>query len=80
MIVVARGDPSSQTPLGSPQPPHRILVLAIIGVAGLLLLGLPLMVYWRLRHPAFFARRRETAETVAALAPPLTPGVTPGPH
>src|SRR6516165_7784067 len=41
MIVLSRGDPSSQTPLGSPRPPqHRILVLIVIGVAGLVLLGL----------------------------------------
>src|SRR5271166_2692889 len=40
MIVLSRGDPSSQTPLGSPKPPHRILVLAVIGVAGVVLLGL----------------------------------------
>ena len=40
MIVLSRGDSSSQTPLGSSKPPHRILVLVVIGVAGVLLLGL----------------------------------------
>ena len=43
---------------------------------GLLLLGLPLMAYWRLRHPApFFRHKRETAHSVDAPATPLTPGI-----
>jgi len=43
---------------------------------GLLLLGLPLMGYWRVRHRVpFFTRSRETANSVDAPAPPLTPGV-----
>ncbi|HUY22456.1 MAG TPA: APC family permease [Acidimicrobiales bacterium] len=48
----------------------------VLGV-GLLLIGVPLMVIWRLRHPEFFRRDREVAESVDAPAPPLTPGVTP---
>jgi len=48
----------------------------VLGV-GLLLLGVPLMLVWRLRNPTFFRRRREVAESVDAPAPPLTPGVTP---
>ncbi|MGA2519470.1 MAG: APC family permease [Acidimicrobiales bacterium] len=48
----------------------------VLGV-GLLLLGLPLMLFWRVRHPEFFQRSRETAESVDAVAPPLTPGVIP---
>jgi len=44
---------------------------------GLLLLGVPLMLFWRVRHPAFFQRDRELAESVDGSAPPLTPGVTP---
>jgi len=42
---------------------------------GLLLLGVPLMLAWRVRHPEFFRRQREVADSVDALAPPLTPGV-----
>jgi len=48
----------------------------VLGI-GLLLLGLPLMIYWRIRHPQFFRRDRETAASLDATAPPLTPGVTP---
>lgn len=44
---------------------------------GLLLVGVPLMVYWRIRHPAFFQRKAETAESLDHTAPPLTPGVLP---
>jgi hypothetical protein len=33
------------------------------------------MVAWRLRHPEFFRRDREVAESVDAPAPPLTAGV-----
>jgi amino acid transporter len=48
----------------------------VLGV-GLLLVGVPLMIYWRLRHPQFFRRDREAAESLDATPPPLTPGVTP---
>jgi amino acid transporter len=44
---------------------------------GLLVVGVPLMLLWRLRHPEFFQHRRETAGGPAASAPPLTPGVIP---
>ena len=50
--------------------------ILVIGV-GLLLVGLPLMLVWRLRHPEFFRRTREVAESLHASAPPLTPGVAP---
>jgi amino acid transporter len=42
---------------------------------GLLLIGVPLMIYWRIRHPEFFQRKAEIAETIDGAAPPLTPGV-----
>jgi len=48
----------------------------VLGV-GLLLIGIPIMLIWRIRHPAFFQRDREVAETVDSPAPPLTPGVIP---
>ncbi len=48
----------------------------VLGV-GLLLIGVPLMLLWRIGHPAFFKRTREVAESVDAAAPPLTPGVVP---
>jgi amino acid transporter len=48
----------------------------VMGV-GLLLLGVPLMLIWRIRHRSFFQRDREVALTVDAPAPPLTPGVIP---
>ena len=48
----------------------------VLGV-GFLLLGLPLMFIWKSRHKEFFQRSRETADSVDASAPPLTPGVTP---
>ena len=35
------------------------------------------MLFWRVRHPEFFQRDRETAAAVDAPAPPLTPGVIP---
>ncbi len=47
----------------------------VLGV-GLLLLGVPLMLIWRVRNGDFFKRDREVAESVDAPAPPLTPGVT----
>ncbi len=48
----------------------------VLGV-GLLLIGLPLMLIWRIRNRAFFQREREVAQSVDAPAPPLTPGVVP---
>jgi len=48
----------------------------VLGI-GLLLLGIPLMLVWRARHREFFVRSRETAESLEATAPPLTPGVVP---
>ncbi|MHB8680847.1 MAG: APC family permease [Acidimicrobiales bacterium] len=45
----------------------------VIGI-GLLLIGVPLMVAWRIRHAEFFRRARHTAHSLEALAPPLTPG------
>jgi amino acid transporter len=50
--------------------------ILVIGV-GLLLLGIPLMLLWRLGHADFFRRSREAAESLHASAPPLTPGVVP---
>ena len=44
---------------------------------GLLLIGVPLMLIWMVRHPDFFRRDREMAVTVDSPAPPLTPGVMP---
>ena len=46
----------------------------VIGV-GLLLVGLPLMLFWKFRHPEFFKREREAAVSLDASAPPLTQGV-----
>jgi hypothetical protein len=46
----------------------------VLGI-GLLLIGVPLMLIWKINHPEFFQRERETAETVDSPAPPLTPGV-----
>jgi len=48
----------------------------VIGV-GLLLIGIPLMLLWRLGRPEFFEHKRGAAETIDGLAPPLTPGVGP---
>jgi amino acid transporter len=48
----------------------------VMGV-GLLLVGVPLMLIWMVRHRDFFRRDREIAETIDSPAPPLTPGVTP---
>jgi len=48
----------------------------VLGI-GLLLIGVPLMLFWRVRHPEFFQRDRETAAGVDSPAPPLTPGVVP---
>ena len=46
----------------------------VLGV-GLLLVGVPLMLYWRVRHPdPFFRHRAEVAESIDGTAPPLTPG------
>jgi amino acid transporter len=45
----------------------------VLGV-GLLLLGVPLMLYWRVRHPdPFFRRTRETAKSVDSSIPPFPP-------
>lgn len=46
----------------------------VLGI-GLLLLGIPLMLIWRMRHPAFFRRKPEVADSLDFIAPPLTPGV-----
>jgi amino acid transporter len=48
----------------------------IIGI-GLLILGIPLMLLWRLRRRDFFRHTREAAEDLDATAPRLTPGVRP---
>jgi amino acid transporter len=48
--------------------------ILVIGV-GLLLIGVPLMLLWWLRHPQFFRRHPEAALSLEAAAPPLTPGV-----
>lgn len=48
----------------------------VIGL-GLLVVGVPLMLLWRLRHAEFFRHRRETASSIDHTAPPLTPGVLP---
>jgi amino acid transporter len=45
----------------------------VIGL-GLLLIGMPLMLLWRVGHKEFFDRRLEVAETADGLAPPMTPG------
>lgn len=50
--------------------------ILVIGV-GLLLIGIPLMLLWRLKNVAFFRRSREYAVSLEASAPPLTPGVIP---
>ena len=50
--------------------------ILVIGV-GLLLLGIPLMLIWRVGHSDFFRRNREAAVSLEAPAPPLTAGVTP---
>ena len=42
-----------------------------------MLIGIPLMLIWKVRNKDFFNRDREVAESVDAPAPPLTPGVTP---
>jgi amino acid transporter len=55
---------------------HGIGSTLVIGL-GLLLIGVPLMLIWRIRHPVFFKRDREVAESLDASAPPLTPGVIP---
>ena len=44
----------------------------VIGI-GLLVVGLPLMLVWRLRHPPFFGRGRESADTLEGPARPLSP-------
>jgi amino acid transporter len=46
----------------------------VLGV-GLLLVGVPLMLIWKVRNGAFFERDREVADSVDSPAPPLTPGV-----
>jgi amino acid transporter len=46
----------------------------VLGI-GLLIIGVPLMLIWKVRNPEFFEREREVAESVDAPAPPLTPGV-----
>ena len=46
----------------------------VLGV-GLLLIGVPLMLIWKIRNKSFFERDREVADTVDSPAPPLTPGV-----
>jgi amino acid transporter len=48
----------------------------VLGI-GLLVLGVPLMLIWKIRNREFFHRDREVAESVDAPAPPLTPGVIP---
>ncbi len=48
----------------------------VLGI-GLLVIGWPLMMIWKIRNKSFFERDRETAETIDSPAPPLTPGVTP---
>jgi amino acid transporter len=48
----------------------------VLGI-GLLFLGVPLMLIWKIRNREFFHRDREVAESVDAPAPPLTPGVIP---
>ncbi|HEY5025056.1 MAG TPA: APC family permease [Acidimicrobiales bacterium] len=50
--------------------------ILVIGV-GLLLIGFPLMLLWRLKHADFFRRSREAAVSLEASAPPLTLGVIP---
>jgi len=50
----------------------------VIGV-GLLLLGIPLMLLWRVGRPEFFKRPLEVADTLDGPAPPLTPAAHGGP-
>ncbi|MGD0894414.1 MAG: APC family permease [Acidimicrobiales bacterium] len=45
----------------------------IIGL-GLLIIGLPLMLAWMIRHREFFRHTAERAESLHDAAPPLTPG------
>ena len=45
----------------------------IIGL-GLLIIGLPLMLAWMIGHREFFRHTAEHAESLHAVAPPLTPG------
>ena len=45
----------------------------VIGL-GLLIIGLPLMLAWMLRHREFFRHTAEHAESLHDTAPPLTPG------
>lgn len=45
----------------------------IIGI-GLLVIGLPLMLAWMIRHREFFRHTAEHAESLHTPAPPLTPG------
>jgi hypothetical protein len=56
---------------------HRGLGPPVVLGIGLLLVGIPLMFIWRHRHRDFFDRSREVADSLDALAPPLTPGVEP---
>jgi len=48
----------------------------VLGI-GLLVIGIPLMLIFKIRNKEFFNRDREVAVSVDAPAPPLTPGVTP---
>jgi amino acid transporter len=48
----------------------------VLGI-GLLLIGVPLMLIWRVGHKSYFDRKAEAALSLDELAPPLTPGVTP---
>jgi len=50
--------------------------ILVIGV-GLLVIGFPIMLLWRVGHADFFRRSREAAASLHASAPPLTPGVLP---
>ncbi|HUO49248.1 MAG TPA: APC family permease [Acidimicrobiales bacterium] len=56
---------------------HKGLGPPVVLGIGLLLLGVPLMLIWRVRHREFFEHKREAAESLEATAPPLTPGVVP---
>ena len=47
----------------------------LIGL-GLLVVGLPLMLVWMIRHREFFRHTASHAESLHAAAPPLTPGVS----
>lgn len=46
----------------------------VLGI-GLLLVGIPLMLIWRIGHGAFFRRKPEAADSIDFVSPPLTPGV-----